>query len=591
MSTEAPGHTPPSDPSGGPAEMFGPYRLEERIGRGGMGEVFRAYDTSRQRTVALKRLHGGLADDGEYQERFRRESRTAARLSSPHVIPIHDFGTIDGHLFIDMRLVSGVDLAEEIERHGRLEPARAVEIVHQVAEALDAAHDDGLVHRDVKPSNVLITQHRGRDFVYLVDFGIVRAVGAGAQSLTGTGTAIGTLAYMAPELFLNRDLDRRVDVYALGCLLFEAIAGRPPFVSEGPALMYDHLNETPPRLSEVAPGSPPALDAVLATAMAKDPARRYATAGDLAVDAAAALRGERVGGEQPTTTSPAPGPAPRASGPQGATPTVVPGPRPASGPEPWRPSQGPAPYRTAGTGMPMGGPGPFPPPPPAPGTVRYTEPGGRSPEQGGRDNGRTAAIVAGVVVVLLLVVVGAVALLVQRNAGTTTTAAPPSASTPSAPAGPSSPSAPSAPSSGTAQLSVTEVFPDAAGADCRPSGPQDRLTTSTGVDPAEAVICRYPGVAPDARVIFARWPDTAGAQAFYRDTETLGPRVDQYQTWSLPGGASQGPLYTAERDGTIYSTGLYDGLPYSWEIRTATMDQSWAVWNQLHFRPRAEIGG
>src|SRR3954454_11379308 len=345
--------------------MFGPYRLEERIGRGGMGEVFRAFDTSRQRTVAVKRLHGGLADDGDYQERFRRESRTAARLSSPHVIPIHDFGTIDGRLYIDMRLVSGVDLAEEIERHGRLEPRRATEIVRQTADALDAAHEDGLIHRDVKPSNVLITQHRGRDFVYLVDFGIVRAMGADTKSsLTGTGSAIGTLAYMAPELFVGREMDRRVDVYALGCLLFEAIAGRPPFVSEGPGLMYDHLNETPPKLSEVAPGSPPALDPVLAQAMAKDPAQRFATAGDFA-DAAL----QAVGGEAPTgeTSTPddvtvrhgaggafAVGAAGAAlgaaaasgqgsSGPQGVTPTYVPGPRPSSGPQaqPWTPG-GPA---------------------------------------------------------------------------------------------------------------------------------------------------------------------------------------------------------------------------------------------------------
>ena len=302
MSTEAPGHSP-SPSAGDPVEMFGPYRLEERIGRGGMGEVYRAFDTSRQRTVAVKRLHGGLADDGDYQERFRRESRTAARLSSPHVIPIHDFGTIDGRLYIDMRLVSGLDLADEIERHGRLDPRRAAEIVRQTADALDAAHDDGLIHRDVKPSNVLITQHRGRDFVYLVDFGIVRAMGGDTKSsLTGTGSAIGTLAYMAPELFLGREMDRRVDVYALGCLLFEAIAGRPPFLSEGPGLMYDHLNETPPRLSEVAPGSPPALDAVLATAMAKDPAQRYATAGDFA-DAAL----QAVGGEARTGETSAPG--------------------------------------------------------------------------------------------------------------------------------------------------------------------------------------------------------------------------------------------------------------------------------------------
>ncbi len=167
------------------AEQFGPYRLEELIGRGGMGEVCRAYDTVRNRTVALKRLPYQLAADAEFQARFRKESELAAGLNEPHIIPVHDYGEIDGRLFIDMRLVRGRDLAEILAVGGPLEPARAVSIVSQLANALDAAHDEDLIHRDVKPSNVLVTGASGQDFVYLVDFGVARALSPGT-SLTAT---------------------------------------------------------------------------------------------------------------------------------------------------------------------------------------------------------------------------------------------------------------------------------------------------------------------------------------------------------------------------------------------------------------------
>ncbi|MGH3697311.1 MAG: serine/threonine-protein kinase [Pseudonocardiaceae bacterium] len=179
-------------------ELFGPYRLESLIGRGGMGEVYRAYDTVRRRTVALKRLPLSFADDNRFQSRFRRESEVAARLRDPHVIPIHDFGEIAGQLFIDMRLVDGVDLAAVVKR-GPLDPARAIHIVAQVAAALDAAHAEGLVHRDVKPSNVLITGHGPDEFAYLIDFGIARNL----MGTSTTGMTVGTIAYMAPERFLR----------------------------------------------------------------------------------------------------------------------------------------------------------------------------------------------------------------------------------------------------------------------------------------------------------------------------------------------------------------------------------------------------
>jgi serine/threonine-protein kinase len=229
-------------------EEFGPYRLEELIGRGGMGEVYRAYDTVKQRTVALKRLSPGLAGDPGYQKRFRREAEIAARLSEPHIIPIHDFGEIDGQLFLDMRLVDGVDLAILLGQTGALPAERAVHIVAQVAAGLAAAHDQSLTHRDIKPSNVLVTggPGRGGDFVYLVDFGIAGG-GGSATALTATGAVIGTLDYMAPEQFEGHPVDHRVDIYALGCVLYETLTGHRPFRGEGlAAQVAAHLHTPPP---------------------------------------------------------------------------------------------------------------------------------------------------------------------------------------------------------------------------------------------------------------------------------------------------------------------------------------------------------
>ena len=175
---------------------FGPYELQQLIGVGGMGEVYRAYDTVRERMVAVKLLRAEMAADKSYQERFRRESRVAARLQEPHVIPVHDFGDIDGTLYIDMRLVEGASLKDELRANGPLEPKRAASIITQVGAALDAAHSDKLIHRDIKPENVLLTPD---DFAYLVDFGIAHA--GGDASVTSTGLIIGSCAYMAAERF------------------------------------------------------------------------------------------------------------------------------------------------------------------------------------------------------------------------------------------------------------------------------------------------------------------------------------------------------------------------------------------------------
>lgn len=281
-------------------EQFGPYRLDSLLGRGGMGEVYRALDTSRDRVVALKRLPASLANDPEFQARFREESNLAARLNEPHIIPIHDFGEIDGRLFIDMRLVEGTDLAHLLAASGPLAPARAIHIVRQVASALDAAHAADLIHRDVKPANILLRSSQtdtstgtdvddGQDFAYLVDFGIARAISSTKPGLTGTGSAIGSIIYMAPERFHGRS-DHRVDVYSLGCLLYEALTGQRPFPAEDQAaVMHAHLTQPPPRPSRTNPAVPPALDTVVATAMAKHPKDRYHSAGALAAAARTAL--------------------------------------------------------------------------------------------------------------------------------------------------------------------------------------------------------------------------------------------------------------------------------------------------------------
>ena len=313
-------------------ETFGPYRLGELLGRGGMGTVHRAHDTRRERTVALKRLNDGLAGDPGYRERFRRECRLAARLSSPHVVPIHDFGEIDGVLFLDMRLVDGRGL-DTVLLDGALTPDRAVRTVEQVAHALDAAHIAGLVHRDVKPSNVLVGEPDG--FVHLADFGIARSLAPGTRSaLTGTGAAPGTLAYLAPEVFAGTTADHRADVYALACVLFEALTGRRPFDGEAAQLMYHHLQMPPPDPAEVSPGVPAALGDVVRRGMAKDPDARPGSAGELARAARQALAsGPAAGG-----VSGGHGPGGTLAGPAGRPPAdpTVPGPEVPPGGRPRR---------------------------------------------------------------------------------------------------------------------------------------------------------------------------------------------------------------------------------------------------------------
>ncbi len=263
-----------------------------------MGEVWRAYDPDMNRMVALKVLPPDFADDQVFQERFRREARAAAGLDEPHLVPIYEFGEIEGRLYVTMRLIRGDDLQVLLER-GPLEPARAVSIIEQVASALHAAHQIGLVHRDVKPSNILVAED---DFAYLIDFGIARA--AGDSALTNTGATIGTWAYMAPERLNAGNTDARVDVYALTSVLHEALTGQRPFPGDSAEQqIVGHLTVPPPTPSMLERTVPAGLDAVIATGMAKDPNQRYQTTKDLARAARATLT-------MPTPSPPAPRPEP-----------------------------------------------------------------------------------------------------------------------------------------------------------------------------------------------------------------------------------------------------------------------------------------
>jgi ABC-type transport system substrate-binding protein/predicted Ser/Thr protein kinase len=270
------------------------YRVESLLGEGATGAVYlaRAADGV---AVALKLLAPELARDERFRARFLRETQAVAGLDHPRIVTVLSSGEEDGFLHIAMPYVDGLDLRELLRREGPLEPKRTVELIGQIAEALDAAHAAGLVHRDVKPANVLVAGSSERPSAVLCDFGLARHT-AGPESLTGDRALLGTIAYIAPEQIEGGAVDRRADVYALGCVLYECLVGSPPFERETElAVLYAHLNEPAPRASVRRPELPVALDDVLATALDKDPAKRPASAGELASAAAAALRGERVG--------------------------------------------------------------------------------------------------------------------------------------------------------------------------------------------------------------------------------------------------------------------------------------------------------
>jgi predicted Ser/Thr protein kinase len=267
------------------------FRVESLIGKGAMGAVYLAADTESGRPVALKLLGPELAEDERFRQRFLRESKIASGLDHPHIVPIVASGEQDGVLYLAMAYIPGPDLRELLRREGPLEPGRAVQLITQVGEALDAAHAAGLIHRDVKPGNILVAEE---DHVSVCDFGLARHV-TSPSSLTGDRGFVGTIDYVPPEQIRGDAIDGRADVYALGCVLFECLAGVRPFERESElAVVYAHLNEPPPRLSDLRPELPAAFDDVFATALAKSPGERYSTCGELTEATRAALQGRTV---------------------------------------------------------------------------------------------------------------------------------------------------------------------------------------------------------------------------------------------------------------------------------------------------------
>ena len=316
----------PEDPRLG-TEIAG-YRIEERIGRGGMGVVYRAQHMNLQRRAAIKIIAPEFADTKGFRSRFIREARIAAALQHPNIVTVYDAGQSGQTLYIAMQFIRGSDLAAILNEEGRLRPYRAIDVCRQVASALDAAHGMALIHRDVKPGNVLIEGRRA----YLTDFGLTKRSGGSKSGLTQAGELVGTIHYVAPEQIEAGDVDARTDVYSLACLLFHCLTGHVPFERDTDvAVIYAHLSETPPKLTDVRPELPAGLDAVIAKGLDKSPDRRFQSCSDLmsaarvVIDAAGPLadtvpgRGVPAGGDAPDMVT-----AVGRKLPSDAAPTVVP---------------------------------------------------------------------------------------------------------------------------------------------------------------------------------------------------------------------------------------------------------------------------
>ena len=300
-----------ADPAVG-TEVAG-YRIVEQAGSGGMGVVYRAEETGLGgRPVALKLLPAALAGDPDFRARFLREMRVAAAIDHPNIVPIYRAGEDRGRLYLAMRYVHASDLRRLLEAEGRLTPERALAILDQVARALDAAHARGLVHRDVKPGNILLAPpvvDGDAEHVYLVDFGLARS-DSDDRSLGGGGSFLGTPRYAAPEQAAGRPVDGRTDGYALGCVLYECLTGQPPFPGgSGEAILLAHLEASPPRVTALRPDLSPAIDQVVARAMAKDPATRFPTCRALLTAARQALT-PTPGTPEPHPPAPVPAPTP-----------------------------------------------------------------------------------------------------------------------------------------------------------------------------------------------------------------------------------------------------------------------------------------
>ena len=331
-----------------PGDIFAGHRIEGVAGRGGFGVVYRATHLALDHIVAIKVITTGRTEDETFRDRFKSESRIAVSIRHPNVVAVHNAGEEDGMLFVTMDFIEGTDLRGLLNREGRIPPERAIPIISQVAAALDAAHERGLVHRDIKPGNVLLEDRKGTEHVYLTDFGLSKQMDA-TSGVTASGAFVGTLDYVAPEQIKGSRLDARTDVYALGCVLFELLSGQVPFSSQEDkvAKIYAHLQEDPPELRDVAPEISPAISDVVWRSMQKDPEKRQPSAGDLARAAKAAVEGRQpsepernvgIGAAAPTElfdalgspeTASAAGPAPTMTS-QSPTPAETPSATPAT---------------------------------------------------------------------------------------------------------------------------------------------------------------------------------------------------------------------------------------------------------------------
>jgi serine/threonine protein kinase len=380
---------------------IGSYQIEGVVGWGGMGVVYRASQKRPMRTVALKVIRPDLAADPEFRRRFEYEADSAASIEHTNVLPIYETGEHRGLLYLAMRYIDGTDLREWLIQNGSMPPARAAGIILQVGKALDAAHANGLVHRDVKPGNMLLSPQRGEDHVYLTDFGLAKKSSSAAQ-FTRTGAWVGTVDYVAPEQIRGERIDARSDIYSLGCVLYQLISGKVPFDRDSEvSKIFAHLNEPPPSLGPASP----LLDEVIQKAMAKDPNARYASAGDLGRAAVAAVQMRSIAvGSNPVAVGPA---APPGVTDPGATRID----------EPHRdaPGRATAPYASTAAGSPPLAPPPRtqgpsgPPPPPASPVGDYGQPPQAPIGAPTRRRGRWIAVLA---VLGALAVAGAVVAVV-----------------------------------------------------------------------------------------------------------------------------------------------------------------------------------
>lgn len=338
---------------------LGNYRIDGVLGRGGMSVMYRATDVRLGRKVALKVIGEHLGADAEFRERFVDEARNTAAIDHPNIVPLYDFGEVDGMHYLGMRLVDGADLASLISDRP-MRPERAVSLLEQVADALDTLHRRGLVHLDVKPANVLVTKRESiREHVYVADFGLTRRGATGHR--TRGGDFLGSPTYAAPEHLRGEPLDGRTDQYALACVLFACLTGRPPFPGDVQTVIKGHLNLAPPSAVRIVPRLPQAIDDVLASGMAKDPSRRYDSCVALVAAAAEALTPSRPREPQREMHREPQRELQRQHHGNGHLPH---GPRPGTMPPPAQ--RGPGPVPPPGYGSPTPEPAPVSRPAPAP---------------------------------------------------------------------------------------------------------------------------------------------------------------------------------------------------------------------------------